>query len=58
MEKSTCIVYLVLCIVLLLILIFKIKSKDNFDSDSHFHDEIAIITADPNVLAATNNQKN
>ena len=57
MEKSTCIVYLVLCIVLILILIFKIKSKDNFDSDIHFHDVITI-TAEPNVLAATNNQKN
>ena len=57
MEKSTCIVYLVLCIVLILIIIFKIKSKDNFDSDIHFHDVITI-TAEPNVLAATNNQKN
>ena len=52
MEKSTCIVYLVLCIVLLLILIFKKKGKDNFGEESHYHDMITI-TDEPNVLAAT-----
>lgn len=55
MEKSTCIAYLVLCIILLLILIFKIKSKDNFGSDVHFHDKSELKSLN-NFFAVTNNQ--